>query len=197
MNPMSRKDKQPKSPPEKAPPAEPADALAAEPVATAREEALRSERDDLLGRLQRVSADYLNYQKRAQRDIEQAREFANETLIKNLLAVLDDMERALEAARANHDEDDPLLTGMQMVHDKAVETLGKFGLTLIDAAGQPFDPELHAAMLQQPSADCPPQTVLQEVVRGYRLKGRTIRPSSVIVSKAPDGEPADAPPQEQ
>ena len=68
---------------------------------------IETERDDLLTRLQRVSADYLNYQKRVQRDIEQAREFANEQLIKSLLAVLDDMERALHAAKANHDEDDP------------------------------------------------------------------------------------------
>lgn len=147
---------------------------------------LQDERDDLLARLQRVSADYLNYQKRIQRDLAQAREFANEQLVKALLGVLDDMERALDAAHVNHDSDDPLLKGMQLVHDKALETLGKFGLERIDAEGCPFDPDQHSAMMQEPSSEHPPQTVLRELQKGYRLKGRTIRPSSVIVSEAPE-----------
>ena len=155
--------------------------------------ALRRERDDLLARLQRVSADYLNYQKRAQRDLAAAREFANEELIKALLSVLDDMERALAAARDGHDEDDPLLTGMQLVHDKAIETLGRFGLAVIEAEGKPFDPALHSAMMQQPSDDHPPQTVLAELVRGYRLKSRTIRPSGVIVAVAPESDEGSQP----
>jgi len=150
--------------------------------------ALQRERDDLLARLQRVSADYLNYQKRAQRDLEAAREFANEGLIKALLSVLDDMERALEAARNGRGEDDPLLTGMQLVHDKAMETLGRFGLSVIRAAGEPFDPALHSAVMQQPSEDHPPRTVLAELVKGYQLKGRTIRPSAVIVAAAPESD---------
>jgi len=152
--------------------------------------ALRAERDDLLARLQRVSADYLNYQKRVQKDIAHAREFANEDLIKAMLAVLDDMERAMAAARENHSEDDPLLKGMQLVHGKALETLGRFGLTVIEAEGQKFDPELHSAVLHQPSQEHEPMTVLQEVQKGYRLKGRTIRPSSVVVAKEPE-EPSE------
>lgn len=144
--------------------------------------------EDLLGRLQRVSADYVNYQKRAQRDIVQAREFANEQLIKELLPVLDDMERALDAARSNHDEDDPLLKGMQLVHDKALAVLKNFGVSIIEAQGQPLNPEVHAAMMQQPTDEVAPGTVLQEVQRGYLLKGRTIRPAAVVVAKAPDDE---------
>ena len=139
---------------------------------------LQAERHDLLARLQRVSADYLNYQKRVQRDITQARDFANEELIKSLLGVLDDMERALAVARANHPPDDPLLVGMELVHSKAVETLGRFGLTAIQAEGQPFDPERHSALLEQPSDEHPPRTVLKELQRGYQLKGRTIRPAT-------------------
>jgi len=157
-------------------PAEPPDEL----------KALQAERDDLLARLQRVSADYLNYQKRAQREIADAREFANAELIRNLLPVLDDMERAMEAARANHGQDDPLLVGMQLVHDKALGTLGGFGLSVIEAAGKSFDPDLHSALMEEPTDRHPPKTVLRELQKGYRLKGRTIRPAAVVVAKAPE-----------
>ena len=158
---------------------------------------LQRERDDLLTRLQRVSADYVNYQKRVQRDIAQAHQFANEELIKALLSVLDDMERALAAARENHDTDDPLLEGMQLVHDKALGILSKFGLQRIEAQGQPFDPDLHSAMMQEPSAEVPPQTVVRELQTGYQLKGRTIRPSAVVVSQAPDEQASPERPDEQ
>jgi len=73
-----------------------------------------------------------------------------------------------------------------MVHDNALATAAAFGLATIDAAGKPFDPSLHAALLQQPSADVPPQTVLNEVQKGYTLKGRLLRPAQVIVSKQPE-----------
>jgi len=66
--------------------------------------------------------------------------------------------------------------------------LGRFGVEIIEALGQPFDPEFHAAMIQQPSDEHPPQTVLQELQRGYKLKGRTIRPTAVIVSMAPESQ---------
>ena len=158
--------------------------------------AMTRERDDLLARLQRLSADYVNYQKRAHRDLEAAREFANESLIKALLYVLDDMERALAAGRDNHSEDDPFVAGMQLVHDKMIETLGRFGLKTIEAEGLPFDPEFHSAMMQQPSEAHPPSTVLTEVVKGYQLKGRTIRPAGVVVTAAaPAGTGPDAPGQ--
>jgi len=145
-------------------------------------EALQTERDDLFARLQRTAADYANYQKRVQREMTEARNFANAALIGKLLSVLDDMERALEAAADNHGQDDPLFKGMQLVHDKALEVLGGFGLEIIEALDRPFDPEAHSAMLQQPTDEHPPQTVVQELQRGYKLKGRTIRPAAVVVS---------------
>ena len=148
--------------------------------------ALERDRNDLLSRLQRLSADYLNYQKRVQRDIESAREFANEQLIKELLPVLDDMDRALEAGRANHAADDPVLAGMQLMHDKALETLGRYGLKAVEAKGKPFNPEVHQAIMMQPTAEQPPQTILAEALRGYELRGRTIRPAGVVVAVAPE-----------
>ncbi|HUS48355.1 MAG TPA: nucleotide exchange factor GrpE, partial [Phycisphaerae bacterium] len=113
---MMKRDKQHEREQEEAPAAERQEPCEARPDEL---EAVKAERDDLLSRLQRVSADYLNYQKRVQKDVARAREFANEELIKALLGVLDDMERALAAARENHARDDPLLAGMQLVHDKA------------------------------------------------------------------------------
>ena len=151
-------------------------------------EAMTLERDDLLARLQRLAADYQNYQKRVQKDVTQAREYANESLIKEMLTVLDDMENALTAAAENHDADDPMVTGMTMVHDKLVEMLGRFGLESIDAIDQPFDPELHSAMMQEPRDDVEPMTVLQQLQKGYTLKGRALRPAAVIVSKAVEEE---------
>lgn len=161
------------------------------------EQALQAERNELMARLQRVTADYQNSQKRMRRDLAQASEYANEDLMKALLGVLDDMERALEAGRAGHPADDPMVTGMQLVHDNALTTLEKFGLTRIDAVGKPFDPQWHTALMQQPTADHPPQTVLTEVQKGYRFKGRTLRPSGVVVAAAVEEQtpqdPADGP----
>jgi molecular chaperone GrpE len=154
---------------------------------------LQAERDDLLARLQRVSADYLNYQKRAQRDMVEAREFANAELIKNLLDVLDDLERAIQAARANHSADDPLLVGTQLVYDKAMATLGRFGLSVLKAAGEKFDPHKHYALRHEPSDDQPAGVVLAELQKGYELKGRVLRPASVVVSQGAGGS-AEQPP---
>jgi molecular chaperone GrpE len=197
---MSRKKSKAKA--DQRPPAQPdadpqsAAAPAAEPQGVAEPDQqtqdLQAERDEMLARLERVSADYHNYQKRVQRDLAQAQEYAHEELMKAVLTVLDDMERALEAGRANHDADDPLLKGMQLVHDNALAALGRFGLTVIDAVGRPFDPDLHSALMQQPTDDHPPQTVLTEVQKGYRLKGRTLRPSKVVVA-APAGDAPPAP----
>ncbi|MBT3279074.1 MAG: nucleotide exchange factor GrpE [Phycisphaerales bacterium] len=145
---------------------------------------------ELNDRFLRLAADYQNYKKRIQKDIQHARDFANEALMKNLLTVLDDMERAMaQAASENHDED-PFYQGMKLVHDNLLATLGQHGLTEIEAAGQPFDPQLHAALMQQPTSDVDPMIVLDVLQRGFTLKGRAIRPAQVIVSKEPDAEEA-------
>lgn len=148
---------------------------------------LQAERDNLLARLQRVSADYINYQKRVQREREDHLSFAHTDLIKALLPVLDDTERALEAAaRENHGEDDAFFKGMQLVHDKTLEVLSRFGCTVIQAVGEPLNPDKHSAVMQQPTTEHAPQTIIQEVQKGYLLNGRTLRPSGVIVAVAPD-----------
>jgi len=187
------KDAQGQLPPP--PPVQEAAPAQPDPAAMA---ALAAQRDDLLARLQRVSADYLNYQKRAHRDVAQAREFANEELIRSLLPILDDMERALQAASAACDNSTALLEGMCLVHHKLTDTLGRFGLKpILVQAGQHFSPDRHMALMQEPSKDFPPQTILRELQRGYELKGRTIRPASVVVSTPAEPPPREAPPNDR
>lgn len=143
---------------------------------------VEAERDDLLDRLQRVSADYLNYQKRAGKELAEARQFANAELIKDLLAVLDDMERALDHAAT---DDNPLSEGMRLVRDKALAVLNRYGLKPIAAVGEHFDPQRHEAMMAQPAEDYDTPTVLRELQRGYEFKGRVLRPARVVVSAPP------------
>lgn len=157
--------------------------------------AIQSERDDLLARLQRVSADYLNYQKRAEREIGEAREMANRHLIADLLPVLDDLERAIDSAATQETASgqvDPMLAGVKLVYEKARKLLGNYGLSAMECVGRPFDPLRHQALLQEPSDEHKTPTVLRELQRGYELKGRVIRPSSVVVS-TPAGAEAEEP----
>jgi len=170
-----------------------ADNVAAEPAPGP--EALQAERDDLLARLQRVSADYLNYQKRVQRDIEEVRQYATAELVRAMLDVLDDLERAVEHARNNHDSDDPLLVGTDLVYKKALDVLKRFDVEPIATEGRMFDPAVHQALMRLPTADVPPMTIVSEAQRGYVLKGRTIRPAKVVVATAieeAESEPGEA-----
>ncbi len=177
-----------------------AESMPAEPAAPAaaavqpREECdkLRAERDDLLERLKWLSADYQNYQKRIGKEMQHVREFANESLIKSLLGVLDDMDRAIAAA----DGEDPMLVGIKLVRDKMLQTLQGFGLSAVEVQGQPFDPQSHQAVMEQESAEHPPGMIIQQLQPGYQLKGRLIRPASVIVSKLPEAPAQGAEGQE-
>ena len=152
---------------------------------------LAQERDDLTARLQRVSADYLNYQKRVQRDIDEIRRFGITDLVRALLDVLDDLERAIAHAAENHDPDDPLLAGTRLTYEKALDVLNRFGVEPIEAEGQPFDPARHEAIARVPSADVEPMKILTETQKGYILSGRTIRPSKVIVAVEMPAEAED------
>ena len=142
------------------------------------------ERDELQDKYLRLLAEFQNFQKRSQKERSQERQFANESLIKELLGALDDMERALAAA-ADRDQDDPFRIGLQMVHDRILDILGRFGLAVIPSVGEPFDPDRHQAMMQEESTDEAPMTILSELQKGYTLNDRTLRPSAVIVAKAP------------
>lgn len=151
---------------------------------------LALERDDLLARLQRLSADYVNYQKRIAREISTIREYANENLLRDLVAVLDDIDRAYEAGAASHPAEDPLLEGLALVRSKALDVLGRYGLTAIPAQGQEFDPQRHEALLRQVSQVSRPM-VAKVIHPGYELKGRVLRPAKVVVAVPPEEQPGD------
>jgi molecular chaperone GrpE len=146
-----------------------------------------AERDTFKDLAQRTRAEFENYQKRNQRDREQERLYMTGQFVLEILPVLDNLERATAAAR-QAGETGPLVQGVAMVHQQFLDLLKRYGVTPIDAAGKPFDAGLHQALVQQPTADKPPNTVVQVVEQGYTHQGRVLRPAKVIVSKA-DKEP--------
>ncbi len=144
--------------------------------------ATQAERDENYQKYVRALADMDTYRRRVMKEREDDRRFAPLSLVKDLLPNLDNLRRAIDAAKtANRIED--LSKGVDMVLKQVDETLAKHGASPITSVGQPFDPNLHEAVAQAPSADHPPMTVLQEFERGYVLHDRVIRPSKVLVSK--------------
>lgn len=139
------------------------------------------ERDEFRGLLLRTQADFENYQKRSQRETAQERRFAHAPLALAILPTLDNFERAVAAAQ-QAGESGPLVQGVSMIRSQLLDALKRNGVTPIEAVGQPFDPNLHQAVMQQPAADKPPNTVLQALEQGFMIHDRVLRPASVIVS---------------
>jgi molecular chaperone GrpE len=144
-------------------------------------QARAAERDQFLNLLQRTQADFENYQKRNQKEREQERRYLNSALLLDLLPVLDNLERALAAA-SQAGESGPLVQGVQLVQTQFLDLLARYHVTRIDALAKPFDPSRHQAVVQQPAADRPPNTVLQVIEPGYLHHDRVLRPAKVIVS---------------
>jgi molecular chaperone GrpE len=136
----------------------------------------------------RAVAETDNVRKRAQRDVEAASRYAIDRFAAELLEVRDSLELGV-AAGASADAS-RLLEGMEATLRLLDRAFEKSGLSVIDPAGQPFNPEFHEAMATQPSADQPPGSVLAVVQKGYALNGRLLRPARVLVARAPD-PPAD------
>jgi molecular chaperone GrpE len=176
----------PKTNPDTADDASPEDALSDDLASAVLEnvDELRTkaaERDKYYDLWLRERAEFDNYQKRAQRDLATERRFALAPLALDILPAIDNLERATAAAKQAN-ETGPLVQGVAMVLAQLYDLLRRHGITPIDAEGQPFDPNLHEAVMQQPTAEHPPQTVLQAVERGFRMHDRVLRPAKVIVS---------------
>jgi molecular chaperone GrpE len=132
----------------------------------------------------RTQADFENYKKRCQREKEEAVKYANTSLLERLVAIIDNFELGLSAAKADG-ENSAIYSGMSMVLKQLNDFLSDNGLQPIEAEGQPFDPNMHEAIGQEPSDTVPENHVTRQTRRGYRFKDRLLRPSSVVVSKGP------------
>lgn len=166
----------------------------AEPVETSAEkpqsaactpDELRANVVSLEDSLLRAKADYQNLQRRSVIERAEAVRYANTELLRSLVGVLDDFDRALEAAKSSENLD-AVVDGVRLVRENLVKSLGNAGLEPIESLNQPFDPAVHEAMLQQPTDEHPPGTVIEQVARGYRLGDRVLRPAKVVVARAPD-----------
>ncbi len=138
----------------------------------------------LQDRLLRMAAETENIRKRLEREKAEGISYANESLLRELLPVIDNLERAIEHAENEADEG-TLLEGVRMTLKGFLAAVAKYGCTPFEALGKPFDPNYHEALMQQESADYPEGTVMKELQRGYMLNDRLLRPASVIVSKGP------------
>ncbi|MDQ2868116.1 MAG: nucleotide exchange factor GrpE [Verrucomicrobiota bacterium] len=129
----------------------------------------------------RTQADFENYKKRTAREKEDAIKYANSSLLERLVAIIDNFELGLAAARGDG-KDSAVLAGMGMVLKQLTDFLAENGLSVIDAVGQKFDPNLHEAIAHEASDDVPEEHVIRQSRRGYRLKDRLLRPAAVVVS---------------
>ena len=143
--------------------------------------------NELYQKYLRLAADFENYKKRLAKEKSDIIAYGNEELIKALLNVLDNLERALEHSDVQENQK-PLLEGVKLVHKQFLSCLEKFGVQFIDASqGKEFDPRLHQAIERVESADTKPGVIISEMLRGYTLKDRLLRPALVVVSKGPQG----------
>ncbi len=145
---------------------------------------LRDQLEEARERGLRLQAEWDNFRKRARRELDEERRYADLRLLGDLLPVIDNMQRAIDAATKSADAGG-LLEGFKLVKQQLENVLSQHNCTQIKALHEPFDPHLHEAILQQPSAEYPPNTVILVAREGYLLHDRVIRPAQVIVAAAP------------
>jgi molecular chaperone GrpE len=135
-------------------------------------------------RLLRLAAEMENLKKRQEKDRAELLQFANESLIKELLPVVDNLELALNHGR-QLETPAPLLEGLEMVHQGFLKALEKFGVTPLASVGQAFDPAFHNAVMQEETSEVPNSTIVKELQKGYLFRGRLLRPAMVVVAYNP------------
>lgn len=163
--------------------------LPQEETLEAKLEAKEKEAQDNYDRFLRLSAEFENFKKRMEKEKTDAYKFGTENLIKELLPVLDNLERAIDHGEAKDPQG--LLEGVDMTLKGFLTTLEKIGVSPVDASGKEFDPNLHEAVMVQEDAHHPAGTVLTQLQKGYTLHNRLIRPAMVVVSKRPELGPEE------
>jgi len=151
-------------------------------------EMVRKERDELLGRLQRVSADYANFQKRAPKQISDSVAYEKDKILRSLLPILDNLEHTLKAHSA--ESSDAVVRGVEIIYGHMLDILKSHGVSQMQALGEPFDPARHEAMLTREEPGAPANVVLEELQKGYMMNDHVLRPTRVVVSKAPAPQPS-------
>lgn len=146
-------------------------------------EKAKHEAKDNYDRFLRVSAEFENYKKRSAREMDDFRKYANESLIRELLTVVDNLERAIESCNCDESAANGIAEGVHMTHTAVLKILEKFHVRPIDALGAPFDPAFHQAVMQEASEDNSGPVVLKEFQKGYMIHDRLLRPAMVVVSK--------------
>lgn len=146
-------------------------------------ETVHAELERVRDQLLRTAADFDNFRKRSRRELEDAERRGREELLRGLLPVFDNLERAAAHTESATDVQ-AVAAGIELVMRQFFDALGRLGIERVEAAGKPFDPALHEAIQTMPTADFPPGTVASEVQAGYRIGDRLIRPAMVVVAKA-------------
>jgi molecular chaperone GrpE len=192
---MSKKEHHNKAEVPAKPPEEPPEGAGA--VAPPEDEltGLRRELAELRDKNLRLMAELQNQQKRVDRERQELRRYAEADLARELLAVLDDLQRAYQAAGAS-EHTQAMAEGVRLVGERFSKVLRDHNITPIEAVGRPFNPAFHEAVLQQPSRQVPAGTVLEEVTPGFLMHDRVLRPSRVIISSGPP-QPAEPAQDEQ
>jgi molecular chaperone GrpE len=156
-----------------------------EPTAPAGEiETLRRERDEVNDRWMRLAAEFDNYRKRTERERRELSEAASIDLVRELLPVIDDLERALEAPASGNEMAQRYRRGVELIHRQLMDVLKKRGVDTLDVVGEPFDPSWHEAVAKEPADGRPDGEITAEIRRGYRIGSRLLRPAMVKVAQA-------------
>ena len=159
------------------------------PSPEAQLEELRRQLDDKQDRLLRALAEVDNIRRRAQRDRDDYVKYATDSLVRDLIPVLDNLDRALDSARATAGTGS-VVTGVELIQRELLRVLERSGVSRYSAIGQPFDPTRHEAIARVVSTEVAPDTVVNETAPGYLMNGRVLRPAMVAVAAAPDEDAA-------
>jgi molecular chaperone GrpE len=150
-------------------------------------EAAKQEAKDNYDRFLRQTAEFENYKKRTAREMSDFRKYANETIIRELLPVVDNLERAIESSGGDEKSDSCVVEGVEMTLKSILKVFDQFQVKQLESMGKPFDPVFHQAVMREESEAYPENTVIRELQKGYLLHERMIRPAMVVVSTAKSG----------
>ncbi len=145
-------------------------------------EAKEEEAKETYDRLLRVSADFENYKKRSSREMEEFRKYANQSLLKEMLSVVDNLELAISSSKEDKNADKNLIDGLNLTLNEILRVFEKFNVKPIEAQGKAFDPAYHEAVMREETDDYPENTVISEFQKGYLIHDRLLRPAMVVVA---------------